>query len=301
MSGERVRRRTQAQRLRESAAADAEPKNNGTGQPAVTVRRTPAPARPAPVRVTWETDDEPQEPDDNLGRPALFSRGPLSAASYRQHMKAETDRRLVRIAAALIALILLIGGAVIGLRHYRSVMQAREAEKQRQRLEAEKAQYPLHYRGMIEAYSEAQHLNPAFVAAIICCESRFDPQARSYLDARGLMQIMPETGEWIAGKLGEEGEFDPERLYDPQTSICYGTWYLKFLVNLFGTDPTVIAAAYHAGQGIVEQWLQDPRYSPDGKTLSEIPYEDTATYVGRVLSAYEMYLKHYYAQEPQAD
>lgn len=105
------------------------------------------------------------------------------------------------------------------------------------------------------------------------------------------MQIMPDTGVWIAGKFDEE--FVPEALFDPVTSIRYGSWYLGFLADRYDGDISCTTAAYHAGQGTVDKWLANPEYSSDGKTLQKIPYDSTRTYVDRVMKYYEYYSLEY--------
>jgi len=142
---------------------------------------------------------------------------------------------------------------------------------------------------LIEKYAEQYNLNPAFVTAVIRNESSFRTNAESSVGARGLMQMMPDTAEWIAGKLHESFDFD--RLYDAETSIRYGCWYLNYLSELFRGDPVLVCAAYHAGQGEVWGWLGDPAISPDGVTvpIERIPISNTKTYAGRVTQAYGIY------------
>ena len=133
----------------------------------------------------------------------------------------------VRFGALALALILLIVGSVSITRTYLA------HQEERRRLEAEaaeRAQHPLYYADTITAYADAQELDPALVAAVILCESSYDPKAESRLGARGLMQLMPDTAEWVAHKLGEDGaDYSFDNLYDPQTNIRFGTWYLGYL------------------------------------------------------------------------
>lgn len=141
----------------------------------------------------------------------------------------------------------------------------------------------------IEHYAEQYNLQPAFVTAIIRNESSFRTEAVSSAGARGLMQMMPDTAEWVAGKLNDSYDFD--RLFDPETSIRYGCWYLNYLSELFRGDPVLVSAAYHAGQGEVWGWLGNPAISPDGVTvpIENIPISNTKTYAGRVTQAYGIY------------
>ena len=178
------------------------------------------------------------------------------------------------------------------------------AQEERRRLEAEaaeRAQHPLVYADLVTQYAAQQALDPALVSAVILCESSFDPQAESRLGARGLMQLMEDTAGWVAHKLGEDGEgYSFDRLYDPETNIRYGTWYLGYLSRRFDGDAKKIVCAYHAGQGNVDAWLKNPQYSSDGVTLDVIPTEDTATYAGRVLRARDVYRKYYFPVPDEA-
>lgn len=201
----------------------------------------------------------------------------------------------VRFGALTLALILLIVGSVSITRTYLA------HQEERRRLEAEaaeRAQHPLYYADTITAYADAQELDPALIAAVILCESSYDPKAESRLGARGLMQLMPDTAEWVAHKLGEDGaDYSFDNLYDPQTNIRFGTWYLGYLSRRFNGDAAKIVCAYHAGQGNVDSWLKNPQYSSDGVTLDVIPTQDTATYASRVLRARDIYRKYYFPIE----
>ncbi len=199
-------------------------------------------------------------------------------------------------ALLLTAMFVLTGVVAIDAWH------AREAERaealRRQQWEEEEATYKLLFRDFIEDYSYEQGLDPALVAAVIYHESRFDPNAVSSLGARGLMQIMEDTGQWIAEKLNEEEGYTFDLLFNPETNIRFGTWYLGYLSRRFDGDIVKMAAGYHAGQGNVDAWLQNPENSSDGYTLERIPTDDTRQYVQRVVNAYEIYTRHYYAPQP---
>ena len=147
--------------------------------------------------------------------------------------------------------------------------------------------YPLKYKELITQYAREYELDPALVAALIRTESSFNPGAVSPVGALGLMQIMPDTGDWIAMRLGEA--FDAENLKDAERNIRYGCWYLMYLCRRYGGDVKCAAAAYHGGFGAVDKWLEDPQYSSDGKTLDAIPYAQTAIYADTILERYEIY------------
>ncbi len=120
-------------------------------------------------------------------------------------------------------------------------------------------------------------VSPALVYAVIRTESGFDENALSEKGALGLMQVLPSTAEFIAAKLKVEN-FD---LNDPQTNIFLGTAYLGYLSQRF-TDEMAVLAAYNAGEGRVAEWLKNPDFSPDGKTLNKVPFPETAAYIRKV-------------------
>ena len=156
-------------------------------------------------------------------------------------------------------------------------------------------QYPVRYEPEIRAAAAEFGLNPALVAAIAYTESGYRADARSSVGAMGLMQIMSDTGKWIAGKLGEADSFSDGSLFSPQTALRYGCWYLRFLLMEFGGDETCAVAAYHAGQGSVRKWLSDPAYSDDGLTVRAFPDDapQTRHYIAKVRKAYEYYQNAY--------
>lgn len=159
----------------------------------------------------------------------------------------------------------------------------------------EKVNYPLMYQEWIEEFSNEYMLDPALVAAVVYTESGYDVNATSSVGARGLMQLMPSTAEWIHPKLKKTYAFDAEVLYTVDGSLTYGCWYLSFLMERYDGDLTSVIAAYHSGQGKVDRWREDPAYAPDGIHLSGVPEGAKATrhYVEKVMKAYEHYSKVY--------
>ena len=151
--------------------------------------------------------------------------------------------------------------------------------------------YPMEYQELICQYAADNELPPAYVAAVILAESSYRPEAVSQVNAQGLMQILPSTAEWIAGKFDET--YTEGCLFDPETNIRYGCWYLGFLMRRYDGDMRCSSAAYHAGQGTVDKWLADPQYSSDGKTLDKMASDVTGTYVNRVLKYYDKYEELY--------
>ncbi len=162
------------------------------------------------------------------------------------------------------------------------------------RLSIEHKMYPLRYEQEIIRAGEEYGLEPELIAAVIYSESRFDEEATSNVGARGLMQIMPETYQWLCDKRGEI--YNPDDLYDPFINIDYGAYYLGWLYEHFG-DVYTACAAYNAGIGAVEGWLESDMYSSDGATLSYIPYGETSNYVAKIQGAVEKYNELYFDVE----
>lgn len=154
----------------------------------------------------------------------------------------------------------------------------------------EKREYQLLYEKNIVKWAREYDLDPYLVAAIIHVESGNRTDAVSQRGALGLMQLMPTTAEWIAGKLNEE--YDSEAITLPDKNIQYGCWYLNFLFARF-PDTDTVCAAYNAGHNAVSGWLNDPQYSENGKTLAAIPYPETENYVEKVMRAYDKYQELY--------
>ncbi len=111
--------------------------------------------------------------------------------------------------------------------------------------------YPLAYKDLIKKYALQNDINPNLVAATIWVESRFNKNAVSIAGARGLMQLLPSTARSIARRLGEEKSFSANKLFDPETNIKYGTWYLAFYVKKYG-DPTLALIAYNGGYALAD-------------------------------------------------
>ncbi len=129
-------------------------------------------------------------------------------------------------------------------------------------------------------------LDPALVYAVARAESGFDARAQSRAGACGLMQLLPETAEYICARTGTE--YDEEKLFDGAYNLRLGCLYLTYLFARFPVTETALAA-YNAGEGVVSDWLKDPTCSSDGAKLSRIPYPETARYVKKVIKFRKIY------------
>ena len=162
-------------------------------------------------------------------------------------------------------------------------------------------QYPLEYEQLIRKYAAEYNLAPALIASVMRNESSFRPAAESSVGAKGLMQLMPDTAEWIARKIRYDG-WQVNLLYDPEINTRFGCWYLNYLSTLFRGDPLCVVCAYHAGQGEISSWLSNPLYSSDAVTLDyeKLPDGPTKTYAGRVTRDYGIYQAKYFTEAPAA-
>lgn len=145
--------------------------------------------------------------------------------------------------------------------------------------------YPIKYEKEINKYCATYNVERELVQAVIREESKFKEKALSDSGAMGLMQIMPETGDWISYTLHEK----PGDLYEVDRNIRYGTWYLAELANEFGDNKVLALAAYNAGRGTVWNWIEEYAWDKDFDEIDKIPYSETRDYVKRVLKSYKKY------------
>lgn len=148
--------------------------------------------------------------------------------------------------------------------------------------------FPLKFMHHITQAAEQHGFEPLFIASIVKVESGFNERALSSKGARGLMQIMPETGAWVAQQM-DWVEFDVEMLYNVEPNLSMGTWYLRELHRLFHDNEVAALAAYNAGQNRVRQWLDEGRWDGREETLDDVPFGETRIYVRRVLATQEIF------------
>lgn len=147
--------------------------------------------------------------------------------------------------------------------------------------------YKTEYSEYVEKYAKEYNIDKYLIYAVIKNESNFDKSATSNKDAKGLMQIMNATGEEMANKLNIENE-----LYNEETNIQLGVFYLSELIEKY--DNYLIAiAAYNAGIGNVDSWIERGTIKADGSDVENIPYRETNNYVRKVYRDYKIYEKLY--------
>jgi soluble lytic murein transglycosylase len=142
--------------------------------------------------------------------------------------------------------------------------------------------YPLRYEVIVRGHARNYRLDPAFLAAVIYQESKFNAHARSRSGAIGLMQLLPATAEGIAVHTGGS-RFRVSDLDDPEINVRYGSWYLRHLLDKYG-DERMALAAYNAGQDNVDRW----RAQGEG-----IAFGETRHYVDRVEHLKTLYRRGY--------
>ena len=139
-----------------------------------------------------------------------------------------------------------------------------------------RARYPLRYEHIVRGHAENYRLDPALLAAVIYQESKFKPEARSASGAVGLMQLLPGTAKGIAARTGGSA-FRIEDLDDPELNVRYGSWYLRHLLDKYGSEEQALAA-YTGGQGTEDRGIR---------------YPETRHYVENVLHLRQIYAQAY--------
>jgi peptidoglycan lytic transglycosylase len=151
---------------------------------------------------------------------------------------------------------------------------------------------PLRHEDIIRQQAADKHVDPALIAAVIYTESHFRDQT-SHAGAKGLMQLMPSTADYIARKSGGT-KFERADLATPQINISYGTWYLRYLLTKYHGNTILSLAAYNAGETVVDKWRRQASERGERFTVADhIPFPETRDYVGRVLSARSQYRSSY--------
>jgi len=194
-----------------------------------------------------------------------------SSAAGRRKSPGNSPRRN---GGALRSVLILIGLAVVGV--VATVLLSDFFEKG-----IREVTLPLRHENVIRQQAEEKNVDAALIAAVIYNESRFVDQT-SEADARGLMQITPQTAEEIE-KLSGGSTFELDDLSDPELNIRYGTFYLRHLLDIYNDDPVAALAAYNAGPGNAEAW------GGSTMTIDDIEFPETRAYVQNVLEKQREY------------
>ena len=157
----------------------------------------------------------------------------------------------------------------------------------------EKRSHPLMYETIVEKYSEEYNVPKEIIYSVIKAESSFKSDAVSPAKAIGLMQITEDTFDWLMKRLGEN--LSAGLLYDPNTNIKYGTYYLNYLYKEFNSWD-IAFAAYNAGPNKVKNyWINNPEYILNNEIVY-IPIEETRNYIKKVNKNIEVYKRLYFGK-----
>ena len=151
---------------------------------------------------------------------------------------------------------------------------------------------PLRHDDIIRQQATSKGLDPALIAGVIYAESHFRDQT-SNAGAMGLMQLMPDTADYIAAKSGGTA-FVQGDLASPQVNIAYGSWYLRYLLEHYDGREVLALAAYNAGEGKVDEWVAVASARGERfRAADHIPFAETRGYVEKVLDARRRYRRTY--------
>lgn len=156
--------------------------------------------------------------------------------------------------------------------------------------------YPIKYEDIVLKASETYKVDKELIFAIIKCESGFDKNAHSRANACGLMQITPETFDWLKTCYTHDEKASNSQLKTPEVNILYGTLLISILLKKYENEETALSA-YNAGISATDRWLSSKNHSPDGFNLENIPYKETRDYISRVKKAKNIYKKLYFKKE----
>ena len=196
--------------------------------------------------------------------------------AQRQRKRKIVRRRLMLLAFAIVAFSILL-----------AVIVRPFADKAVQEISL-----PLRHEDIIRQQAADKGLDPSLIAGVIYVESRFRDQT-SHAGAKGLMQILPSTADYIARKSGGTA-FKEGDLATPQINIAYGSWYLRYLLQHYHGNELLALAAYNAGEGKVDEWYRDASArGEDFDVASHIPFPETRSYVSSVLEVRGRYRQEY--------
>src|SRR4051795_6576721 len=204
---------------------------------------------------------------------ASYTRTPRPSPAARR--AARVRKRRVRLMLGLLTILGVV--LVIGLHPLKHAVQ--------------EITLPLRHEDIIRQQSHKKGLDPALVAAVIYQESKFSDQTSS-AGARGLMQITPDTANFIAKQSGGI-RFTQADLATPQINIAYGTWYLRWLLDRYDGRQSLALAAYNAGFGHVDEWVNNAGGPDAFDPKTDIPFPETRNYVLQILERRKEYARRY--------
>lgn len=228
----------------------------------------PPPASPPLPRAALEA----AERDPGLQRALALYRLDLRTEAVREWIWAVRDRDEA----------FRLGAAHLALRNelYDRAINTAELANPRSHFEL---RFLTPYRDVVEPQVHAQGLDLSWVYGLMRQESRFIAPARSSAGAQGLMQVMPATGRWVAGKIGLDG-YHPRMLRDPDTNVLLGTSYMRLIMEGLDGHPVLASAGYNAGPGRARHWRSSDEALEGAIYAETIPFDETRDYVKKVLA-----------------
>ena len=149
-----------------------------------------------------------------------------------------------------------------------------------------KTLYKKEYSEYVSKYSQEYGVDENLIYALIKAESNFEADAVSNKNAHGLMQLLPSTAEEVANK--NEIELTEQNILEPETNINIGTRYISTLLEKYEYIEVALAA-YNAGIGNVDKWINNGTIKADGSDIENIPFKETNTYVRKIMRDYKIY------------
>ena len=148
--------------------------------------------------------------------------------------------------------------------------------------------YKKEYSEYVNKFSQEYNVEENLIYALIKAESNFEADAVSNKNAQGLMQLMPSTAEEVADK--NDIELTEDNILEPEININIGTIYISTLLKKYDCIEVALAA-YNAGIGNVDKWIDNGTIKADGSDIENIPFKETNTYVRKIMRDYEIYKK----------
>lgn len=153
--------------------------------------------------------------------------------------------------------------------------------------------YPVAYPDLLSATTRKYEVNPLLTLAVMREESHFRIDAVSSSNAHGLMQILPSTGEWLAGKMFGPVSFQNSDLFIPSVNVEIGNYYLRYLLDKFDNNVVYAIAAYNWGETNLRRWLSRTSHDDFDLFVESIPADETRRYVKKVLRSLAVYNRLY--------
>lgn len=150
--------------------------------------------------------------------------------------------------------------------------------------------YKLEYTEYVKKYADEYGVDEYLIYAIIKAESNFNQDAVSHREAKGLMQLMYSTAEDIAKRI--DVDLNEENILEPDININLGTKYISMLIQKYN-NINLALAAYNAGSGNVDGWIEKGTLKSDGSDIENVPFTETNNYVRKILRDYEIYKNIY--------